>query len=256
MHNTPATPAFVALYLLALGLYGLYVAAELFLPRYRKVPLALGVALHVAGMVLRGLAVGYFPLTNKFESFYAFALAAMAVALGVQRSPSRVHRLGVAAVGLTFYALTSRFGSGTAHPPPLMLTPWYPLHVPASFLAYALWTSAATAGLAALLGARDERVGRATLEHAFWGWCAFSLSMIFGGAWGYVAWGAYFLWDPKVLWSVVLWLFYSGFVHVRYWPWANQPRVRAALALVGFVAVLVAYVGTSFLFGHGSHSFS
>jgi len=35
---------------------------------------------------------------------------------------------------------------------------------------------------------------RATLDgHAFWGWCVFSVSMVFGGIWGYVAWGAYFL---------------------------------------------------------------
>jgi hypothetical protein len=31
--------------------------------------------------------------------------------------------------------------------------------------------------------------------------------------------------------------------------------VRATLSLVGLAVMLVAYVGTSFLFRHGSHSF-
>jgi hypothetical protein len=42
---------------------------------------------------------------------------------------------------------------------------------------------------------------------------------------------------------------------LRYWPRANRPTAKSVLALAGFLAVLVAYVGTSFLFRHGSHSF-
>jgi hypothetical protein len=34
-----------------------------------------------------------------------------------------------------------------------------------------------------------------------------------------------------------------------------RPWVRPVLAIVGFVWVLVAYVGTSFLFGRSSHAF-
>jgi hypothetical protein len=34
-----------------------------------------------------------------------------------------------------------------------------------------------------------------------------------------------------------------------------RPWVRPALALCGFAFVLVAYVGTSFLFGRSSHAF-
>ena len=251
---------FDAFYAAAPVLYGAYLVAELGAPpRVRSSLLAGGLLVHLAGIVLRALPIAFFPLTNKFESFYAFAFAAFAVTLLSARSPSRLHRLGTAAFGVAAYAATLAFERGVSYPPPLMKTVFYPLHVPASFFAYALWLSAAADGLGVLLRGPDEGSDAAAHgpleQHAFWGWCLFSLSMIFGGAWGYLAWGAYFLWDPKVVWSVILWLYYSGFVHLRYWPGGNRPRTKAALALVGAAIVFVAYVGTSFLFARSSHSF-
>jgi ABC-type transport system involved in cytochrome c biogenesis permease subunit len=229
--------------------------AELVAPAHRRLPLAVGLGFHLLGLLQRARVIAFFPLSNKFESFYAFALAVMLVVLFLHPSPSRAHRLGTFAVGALFYLATLAFERHASFPPPLMQTIWYPLHVPATFLAYALWLSSAAAGAAVLAGDRAPAL-RASLDgHAFWGWCVFSVSMVFGGIWGYVAWGAYFLWDPKVVWSVILWLFYSGFVHLRFWPPGNRPRSKAALSLVGVAIMLVAYVGTSFLFGHGSHSF-
>jgi cytochrome c biogenesis factor len=140
-------------------------------------------------------------------------------------------------------------------PPPLMRTIWYPLHIPLSFLAYALWAAAAAAAVAHWAGREGdwlELVDRLAL----WGLALWSLSMITGGIWGVVAWGAWFLWDPKVIWSVILWFHYAAFVHVKLTP-SLQGRawVRPALAVAGFAFVLVAYVGTSFFFGRSSHAF-
>ncbi len=249
------TAGFDGLYYAAGLLYLLCGLAELLGWSLRTTLLGTGVVVHSLGVLWRGIAIGYFPLTNKFESFFTFSLAAMACAWWVAGSPSRVHRAFVWTVGMVFYAATFWFEREAFYPPPLMITLWYPLHVPATFVAYALWTSAAGAGLGSLLGADDPATSRALDRHAFWGWCAFSVSLVFGGAWGYVAWGAYFLWDPKVVWSIILWLFYSGFVHLPRWPAGNRPAVKSGLALMGFLAVLVAYIGTSWVFRHGSHSF-
>jgi ABC-type transport system involved in cytochrome c biogenesis permease subunit len=136
-----------------------------------------------------------------------------------------------------------------------MRTVWYPLHVPVAFVAYGCWTAAAAASLswfvdrdAAWLGLIDRL--------SLWGFALWSLSMIFGGIWGVVSWGAYFMWDPKVIWSVILWFHYATFVHVRLTP-SMQGRqwARPALALAGFLFVFVAYVGTSFFFGRSTHAF-
>ena len=50
------------------------------------------------------------------------------------------------------------------------------------------------------------------------GFALWSLSMIFGGFWGVVAWGAYFMWDVKIIWSVILWFHYASFIHLHLTP--------------------------------------
>jgi len=143
-----------------------------------------------------------------------------------------------------------------AWPPPLMRTIWYPLHVPLSFACYAIWAAAAAAALAWWRDRDPSWIARID-RLALWGFALWSLSMVFGGMWGVVAWGASFMWDPKIVWSAILWFHYATFLHVRLTPsLQGRPGLRPALAAVGLALVLVAYLGTSFLFGRSSHAFS
>jgi hypothetical protein len=127
--------------------------------------------------------------------------------------------------------------------------------VPLSFVALAAWTAAAAAGLAWRVSGERAWLQRCDF-FALQGFGLWSLAMIFGGIWGVVAWGAFFMWDPKMVWSVILWFHYAAFVHVRLTP-SLQSRlwVRPVLSGLGIVWVFVAYVGTSFFFGRSIHAF-
>jgi len=243
-------------FIVALSCALVAVVATAVRPAGGRVCLTLGVLLHLGGTVDRGVAIGFFPLTNKFESFSAASLALALVTLATWR-PARAYvvpRVGLVAVLL---AVALRFPTAPQYPNPLIYTRWYPLHVPLSFLAYGLWTAAAAAGLAARTAEDWDREWLARVNrYSLQGFGLWSLSMIFGGIWGVVAWGAYFLWDPKVIWSVILWFHYATFVHIRHMPWAaTRPWVRPVLAWVGLAFVFVAYVGTSFFFGRSAHAF-
>ena len=239
--------ATVAAYILALF-------ATLIRPRVGGFILGFAIAIHLAAMVGRGLVIEFFPLTNKLESFSSAALGIGLVAMVGWRNERLYGALQLAfAVAAMGVALT--FSMDMSYPPPLLRTVWYPLHVPLSFLAFGTWIAAAAA---AVCWFRDREVH--WLEHVdhqvLWGLGLWSLSMVFGGVWGVVAWGAYFLWDPKVIWSVILWFHYASFLHVRLTPSLRQRRwVRPAFALLGVVWIFVAYVGTSFFFGKSSHAF-
>ena len=254
--NGPPTPAGLdALLQAAAAAYALAWISALARPRLARWPLALGVALQLAWAGWRGVLIGFLPLTNKTESFAAAALAVALVALAAFR-PSRAYLVPILAVLGGAMGAALAFPQGLAWPPPLMRTIWYPTHVPLSFLAYGTWVGAAAAGLAWFT---DRDMGWLALidRLALWGFALWSLSMICGGVWGVVAWGAWFLWDPKVVWSVILWFHSASFVHLRLTPsLLPRPWVRPALALAGLALLLVAYVGTSFLFGRSSHAFS
>ena len=216
--------------------------------------LRIGCLAHLAAMFGRGWVIEFFPLTNKLESFSAASLAiALVAALTWQNV--RLYALPLLALACAALITALRFPLDLVYPPPLMRTLWYPLHVPLSFLSYALWAASAAAGLVWLRD-RDPawlaRVDRLALQ----GFGLWSVSMICGGVWGVLAWGAYFMWDPKIIWSVILWFHYASFIHLRMTPsLADRPWIRPALALVGLAWVFVAYVGTSFFFGRSSHAF-
>jgi ABC-type transport system involved in cytochrome c biogenesis permease subunit len=249
-----AHPWLAGLLWAAAGVYALSAAAAVLRPALARPALALGAGLHLAGTVARGLAIDFFPLTNKMESFSAAALATALVA-AVAFRPERAYLLPLLCVLGAAMAAALAFPGDLRWPPPLMRTIWYPLHIPLSFLAYACWAAAAAAGVAWWARRDGEWLGLVD-RLALWGFALWSLSMVTGGIWGVLAWGAYFLWDPKVIWSVILWFHYSAFVHVKLTPsLAGRAWARPTLAAVGFVFVLIAYVGTSFFFGRSSHAF-
>jgi ABC-type transport system involved in cytochrome c biogenesis permease subunit len=248
-HLVGGAPLFVAL--------ALYVAAfvvTLIAPDAGCWPARVGAALHLIAMTARGVAIGFFPLTNKLESFSAASLALALVTIFTWK-PKRLYGLPLLALTCAALGTALRFPLDLSFPPPLMRTIWYPLHVPLSFAAYAIWAAAAAAGLV-WFRERDPLWLARVDKFALQGFGLWSLSKICGGFWGVVAWGAYFLWDVKVIWSVILWFHYASFIHIRLAPsLTTRPWIRPALAVLGLIWVFVAYVGTSFFFGRSSHAF-
>ena len=216
--------------------------------------LGVGVAVHLAWLIWRGVLIGYVPMTNKTESF-ASASFCFALVLLIAWKPARAFVVPqlffVLAAGVT----AALFPQELKEPGALLRTIWYPLHVPLSFIAFGTWLASASSGLCWAID-KDRAWLQRTDHFALQGLGLWSASMIFGGIWGVVAWGAYFMWDPKMLWSVILWFHYSAFVHLRLTPsLQDRPWVRPALAALGVVWMFVAYVGTSFFFGKSSHAF-
>ena len=238
----------------AIALYSLALLVTLVRPRWGRWPLLAGALVHSLSLIGRGLAIQFFPLTNKFESFAAASLAMAVVAAATWR-PVRLFVVPQLLLAIAALGTALSFSDALGYPPPLMRTIWYPLHVPLSFLAYAVWAASAAAGLAWLQDRNERWIARID-SLALQGFGLWTLSMICGGFWGVVAWGAYFMWDPKIIWSVILWFHYASFIHLHLTPSLHHRGwVRAALAILGFVWVLVAYVGTSFFFGKSSHAF-
>lgn len=249
-----AHPVLTGLFYTALGLYGLTLLLTFWRLDIGRWAMGAAVLVHFSAMLGRGIFIEFFPLTNKMESFSAFALAVGVVAF---LTWSRTLLYNIANIVLILVALVTAiaFSLKLAFPPPLMQTIWYPLHVPLSFGAYALWWASAFAGWQWFKDGDDEFLKRVD-RYALWGFGLWSVSMVFGGLWGVVAWGAYFMWDAKVLWSAILWFHYAGFVHLKLTPSLSSKRwIRPAFATLGAFWVFVAYVGTSFFFGDSSHAF-
>ena len=59
--------------------------------------------------------------------------------------------------------------------------------------------------------------------------------LVFGMIWAYRAWGSYWSWDPKEVWSLITWLVFALYLHTRIvMGWKG--RRSALIAVLGFLA--------------------
>jgi ABC-type transport system involved in cytochrome c biogenesis permease subunit len=136
--------------------------------------------------------------------------------------------------------------------PPVLRTVWFELHVVLSFVSYALFAIGAVFGVLALRhdGPEDDRGQYRAL---LLGYVLFSIAMIFGGIWAHLAWGTYWLWTPKELWTTIVWFSYSLYLHVRLVKgWSGRPV--AWMSIAGFLIIMFTYIGVGLLM-KSSHEF-
>lgn len=79
------------------------------------------------------------------------------------------------------------------------------------------------------------------------------IGIITGAMWANGAWGTYWSWDPKETWSLITWFVYAAYLHARLVHEWTGPKA-AGLAAVGFVSMIVTYIGVNYL-SSGLHSY-
>jgi cytochrome c-type biogenesis protein CcsB len=80
-----------------------------------------------------------------------------------------------------------------------------------------------------------------------------TLAIITGAIWAESAWGSYWRWDPKEVWSLITWFIYAGVLHLRLTAgWRG--RKAAILSIIGFAAVLFTFFGVNFIL-QSKHTF-
>ncbi|KOP63871.1 cytochrome C biogenesis protein [Bacillus sp. FJAT-18019] len=78
--------------------------------------------------------------------------------------------------------------------------------------------------------------------------------LIFAMIWAEIAWGRFWGWDPKEVWALITWLFYSVYLHLRLsrgW----QGKYSSWLSVIGFIVVMFTLVGVNLIIA-GLHSYA
>ena len=96
-----------------------------------------------------------------------------------------------------------------------------------------------------------DRMAYRTIVFAFPVW---TMAVIAGAIWAEQAWGRYWGWDPKEVWSFVTWVVFAAYLHARATVgWRG--RRAAALALAGFGALVFNLVVVNTVIA-GLHSYA
>ncbi|UEL27913.1 c-type cytochrome biogenesis protein CcsB [Pseudarthrobacter sp. L1SW] len=237
----------------------------------------LGALIHGAGVVTRALGAGRVPWGNMYEFLTTGAFVAVAVFLLVLvRRDLRF--LGTFVVGLAIIMLVAAsvaYWTPVGHLVPALQSYWLIIHVSIAVLSSALFTLTFAMSALQLVQSHRQRTVAAggadklgfmrlvpsalSLENlsyrinaiAFIGW---TFTLMFGAIWAEKAWGRFWGWDTKEVWTFVIWVVYAGYLHAR--ATRGWTGTRAAwLSIVGYLCVVFNFTIVNQFF-NGLHSYS
>jgi len=269
--------------LFALAAAGYFVGAMLYVlaTALRRTPLgtggtallAGGLALQSVALALRGLAAGTLPVTNTPETlvFYGWVFALGYIAIErLDRADREVLRPVGAFAGLLACAAlalaSSPLTGGLSAPQPLvpaLRSHWLVLHVSLTLVGEGFFAVAFVSSILYLVreraakrvgGDSQTRLDRISYRAIVVGFPFFTLgALFFGAVWAKHAWGRYWGWDPKETFSLVTWLVYVLYLHLRVRRGWRAKRV-AWVAVIGFLLALFTFAGVNYLV-RGLHSY-
>lgn len=232
---------------------------------------AAGAGLHTVALVLRVFVSRHAPFTNMYESLSFLAWVSMTAYLALER------RLAIRKAGPFFLLLVTALMALASSPlmpkeaaplVPALQSHWLWLHVSVTLVGEAFFAIGTVTSLLYLAAARRERPGEAVRsgrDAAHWdavsykliavGFPLFTLgALVFGMVWAYRAWGSYWSWDPKEVWSLVTWFLYALYLHTRI-AMGWKGRRSAIVAVLAFLAAMFTFFGVNYLLS-GLHSYA
>lgn len=235
--------------------------------------LVLGGLFHAGAAVTRGIAAQRVPWANMFEFGLTATALVVVVFLGVLLWKD-VAYLGAWVSGFVLIFLgivTVNFYVDVVPLPPALQSAWLVIHVFVASLATAFFALGAGLSILQLVRARYEANNMAkaglmktlprssVLESLAYrlnvvGFVGWTFTLIAGAIWAERAWGRYWGWDTKEVWTFIIWVIFAGYIHARStrgWRGARS----AWLGIIGFAAVIFNYTIVNIAFT-GLHSYS
>ena len=225
--------------------------------------LGVGFLLQFSAFVVRSFDLGAIALTTFPDQIAFFAL----VLAGVYLLTSVRYQLAVlaAVVGpISFIGVLAALVAygGAPEPPPELRSPWLFAHVTLAYLGNAAFALACLVSFVYLWEEKqlkDRVVGRflwrlpslerldiVNFRFLTWGFVLLTLSIVIGVLWAELYFGRFWSWEPRTIWTVVIWTIYAILLQGRLTVgWGG--RRAATLTIVGFGVLFVAFIGVKVL---------
>ncbi|MFL4474601.1 c-type cytochrome biogenesis protein CcsB [Paeniglutamicibacter sp. MACA_103] len=237
----------------------------------------LGVLMQGFAVAARGIAAARVPWGNMYE-FLSTGSFLVALVFSLVLLKKDLRFMGTFVIGLVTVMLcgaTMGFPTPVAHLVPALQSYWLIIHVSIAVLASSLFTITFAmnvlqlvqhARIDALAAGKADKMpfmrlvpGAAALENfayrinavAFVMW---TFTVMAGAIWAEAAWGRYWGWDTKEVWSFVIWVVYAGYLHARAtggWTGARS----AWLSIIGYLCIVFNFTIVNIYF-NGLHSYA
>ena len=267
VENTLFTIVMIS-YFASMIAYFIYIAAKKEV--IAKVALGIqifGFVLHTAAIICRGIGAGRLPLTNQYEfaTSFAWGLCLLSIVF-IIRFGFHVMGAFISPVMFLMIGYAAMQSKEVRQLMPALRSGWLGFHVSTAIIAYGAFGVSFVLGIIFLLrdklrehGFLDQHIpDRQKLDLIEYrsvalGMLFLTFTIITGAIWAERAWGSYWSWDPKETWSLITWLIYAVYLHLRIRR-GYKGRSAAIFAVAGFICVLFTYIGVNTLIP-GIHSY-
>lgn len=226
--------------LLIVSAVGYLLSGVLFLLKRSRSAIAAMVAawlVNLAVLLLNGLIVKDIPLGNMYQvqGVLAFCFLPLFALL------AKCDRLGWTGVYFAFASALPMIGAifmdkqATWKRMPALQSDWFVPHVLAYMISYALCAVAFIMLIRLWCSKERAELRRAIYQILRTAFPFMTFGMLSGALWAEEAWGQYWSWDAKEVWSLITWGLYLVYFHCRKSAWnkhADWAHLLAFLALL------------------------
>lgn len=252
-----------------------------FFSRSAFVVFILAFASHIGAFLFRAFAAGRVPWANMYEfSLTSTLMGALVFLILLWIVDIRFLGLFISGfLGVTLAFATLGFYVPVSHLDVALQSVWLVIHVFVASFSVGLFTISfflSILQLAQISKEQKAKAGRISNKNAFLlflnrlpkatsledmafgvsvcGFIFWTFTLIAGAIWAERAWGRYWGWDVKEVWTFVIWVIYAAYLHARTTRgWRG--RLAAWLCISGYIAVLFNF-GIVNIFFKGLHSYS
>jgi cytochrome c-type biogenesis protein CcsB len=230
--------------------------------------MAAAVLAHTIALTARTIEFGHPPITNLYEYMTLLAWFAALGYFYIVRTVKNdfVAAFNIAVILMLMFIVALLPGEGSKNLMPALRSYWLYIHVSAAAASEGFFAIGFASSLLYLIksGLRQgtplyarlpdpRQLDAITYRTVVVGYVLFTLGALFAGAiWAQRAWGTFWSWDPKETTSLIVWIIYSIYLHLRINRNA-QGRLPHVLSIAGFIAALVTFFSSMFL--GGLHSY-
>ena len=264
----PFFAATSALYAAAVGLYlATWRSTRQLVAHLATATMAAALAVNLSLVVGRWIEADRAPFKSLFESLVFFSFTMGVVYLAMERL-YRTRVFGALAalgsLGALLYAVL-KWDAEIVKLPPALQSGWFVPHVVVYFIGYGALFFATAVSVLQLLASRSPffqrllrlRAGtvlsgdavdleQVSYDAVKFGFTLLTVGLLVGSVWAKSAWGDFWVWDPKENWSLVTWLIYGSYLHLRKVKGWRGDRA-AWLNVAGFAVVMFTYLGMGML---------
>lgn len=223
----------------------------------------IGFALHTANIIARYVIAGHIPISNLHEasSFFSWCIILIFFFLEYRY---KLALLGSFVMPVVFMLMLSSSMLPRKIEPlsPVLQSYWFGIHTVLAFLGNAAFATAFGIGIMYVIQehyVKSKKLGglfqrlpdlqildEVNYKLITLGFPLLTLAIITGVIWAESAWGTYWRWDPKEVWSLITWFIYAAVLHLRLTVgWRG--RRAAILSIIGFCVVLFTFFGVNLL---------